>query len=142
MIDNKGQGLTNFIVFILLLAVVLIFLSFGISVEYSFIFILAFILFIISFVNAEFALIIFILSMIFSPELQAGSITGRAIAIRIDDILLFVVFFGWMAKMAITKELGLLKTSALNIPMMTYIFICIVATLLGIMQGYIKIRPA
>jgi len=74
--------------------------------------------------------------MLLSPEFHAGGgITGRAIVLRLDDVFLFVVFFGWLAKMAINKELGLLKYSLLNKPILAYIAACLVSTGIGAVQG-------
>ena len=105
-----------------------------------FIALLASAIFLIALIRTNVALIILIFSMLLSPEFKIGGIPGRAVVLRIDDILLFVVFFSWLAKMAINKELGLLKTTSLNRPILTYIFIGILATLLGAAQGYVNIK--
>lgn len=102
---------------------------------------LAAVIFFIALIKTDFALVILIFSMLLSPEFGAGAIPGgRAVVIRFDDIFLFVVFFGWLARMALNKELGLLKITPLNRPIMVYISICIIATLLGVLQGYVKIQ--
>jgi O-antigen ligase len=98
-------------------------------------FIAALIVFIISFIKTDFALVILIFSMLLSPEVSSGVIPGRSVVIRADDIFLFIVFFGWMAKMAVNKELGFLRMSALNRPVLAYIGICVLSSALGSMRG-------
>lgn len=105
-----------------------------------FIFLLVSVLFLIALLKTDAALIVLIFSMLFSPEFSMGGIPGRAVVLRIDDILLFVVFFGWLARMAIHKELGLLRATPLNRPILTYIFIGSLATLLGALQGQVNIK--
>ena len=54
---------------------------------------LAPIVLIITFINTDVALIMLIFSMLLSPELKIVEVPARAVVVRIDDILLFVVFF-------------------------------------------------
>ncbi|MFC1599153.1 O-antigen ligase family protein [Candidatus Omnitrophota bacterium] len=98
--------------------------------------------FFISFINTNFALVVLIFSMLLSPEFEVGGIPGRTVVLRADDILLFVVFLGWFFKMAINKELGLIRSNPLNRPIIVYIFVTIIATLLGAFQGYVEIKQS
>ena len=50
---------------------------------------------------------------------------------RIDDILLEFMFFAWLAKTAINKELGLLKKTPINRPLGVYVLLYVVITGLG-----------
>ncbi len=102
------------------------------------IFVLAPIVFIVTFINTDAALIILIFSMLLSPELKLAEVPARAVVVRIDDILLFVVFLSWLAKMAINKELGLLRRTPLNPLIIAFIAVCIVSTALGILTGHIQ----
>ncbi|MGD9015127.1 MAG: O-antigen ligase family protein [Candidatus Omnitrophota bacterium] len=108
------------------------------SQTFALIFILAPIVFLITFINTDVALIILIFSMLLSPELKLAEVPQRAVVVRIDDILLIVVFFSWLAKMAINKQLGLLKHTPLNLPMIAYILVCILSTGIGILLGRIN----
>lgn len=99
-------------------------------------------IFVIAFTNTDFALIILIFSMLLSPEFSLGGVTGRAVVLRFDDIFLFIVFLGWLTKMAVNKEIGLLKVTAINLPIIAYIFICIVSTSIGILQGTTKLKES
>ena len=140
--NRKGQTQGIFAL-VCVLAILMFFVSYNFSLQLSFLFIITCIIFVISFVNTDFALVILIFSMLLSPEIKAaGGIPGRSIVIRVDDVLLFVVFFGWMAKMALNKELGLLKMTPLNKPILSYIFICTISTFLGFFQGNINLKHA
>lgn len=99
---------------------------------------LASIIFTITLINTDIALIILIFSMFLSPELKIGGIRGRDVVLRADDILLLTVFLGWLAKMAINKELGLFKSTPLNRPIVGYVSVCLLATGLGVLDGHSK----
>ncbi len=103
-----------------------------------YILIIAPVIFLVSLFNTDIALILLIFSMLLSPELSLGGVRGRAVVIRLDDIFLFLIFFGWMAKTAINKELGLLKTSILMKPIAVYIFVCILSSGIGVLRGTTK----
>jgi len=106
----------------------------------NFILLLGAVIFLIAFLKTDFALIILIFSMLLSPELEVGAIPARAIIIRADDIFLIVVFLGWLAKMAINKELGLIRSNPLNRVILIYILIYTLATIFGAMKGYLKLQ--
>jgi hypothetical protein len=99
-------------------------------------------IFLISFLNINFALSILIISMLLSPGLSMGNVPGRAIALRFDDITLLIVFFGWITRMAVHKDLGFLRLSPINKPIAAYIGICLVSTLFGSLSGAINIKHA
>lgn len=82
----------------------------------------------VTLVHTNFGLGVLIFSMLLSPEIQVAEVPQRAVAIRVDDILLFVVFFTWLAKIAIFKEVSLFKRTPLNRPILFYILCCIFAT--------------
>ena len=98
----------------------------------------------ITLVNTDLALIILIFSMFLSPEIPIAQVPERAVVIRIDDILLIFMFFAWFAKMAINKQLGLLKNTPINRYLIIYILICIVSTALSIFFriGYARFSNA
>jgi len=82
----------------------------------------------VTLVHTNFGLVVLIFSMLLSPEITVAEVPQRAVAIRVDDILLLVVFFTWIAKMAIFKEIALFKPTPLNGPILFYILCCIFAT--------------
>lgn len=96
----------------------------------------------ITLVNTNIALIILIFSMLLSPEIPIAHVPERAVVVRIDDILIMVVFFTWLAKMAVNKELGLLKKTPLNKPIISYILVCILFTAKGILIGEVMFTKA
>ncbi|MFQ5953171.1 MAG: O-antigen ligase family protein [Candidatus Omnitrophota bacterium] len=73
--------------------------------------------------------------MLLSPELEIGSTAGRQIIIRAEDLLLILVSFTWLAKMAIRKELPVIVRSPLNAPIGLYVAVLCVSTLRGMLLG-------
>ena len=142
MHNRNGQIIIGIVTLFSCRVVVLFFVLFMLPVQNSFFIILGCVIFVIAFVNTDLALVILIFSMLLSPELNVGGIPGRAVVIRVDDIFLFVVFLGWLAKMAVNKELGLFRATPINRPIIAYISICLVATFLGIIRGDTNIRHA
>lgn len=131
---KNGQTILGVVVSLLFLAFVMLASKLHLQI-FPLIFVLAPIVFLITFINTDVALILLIFSMLLSPELKIAEVPQRAVVVRIDDILLFVVFFTWLAKMAINKQLGLLKHTPLNLPIAAYILVCIFSTAIGIMIG-------
>jgi hypothetical protein len=125
-----------------LLAISIIGISLGIvvskvSFEVSLGLVLGIIVFILTLVNTEAGLVILIFSMLLSPELIVGEVPGRDIVIRIDDLLLIIITFAWMAKTAINKGLALFIRTPLNKAIGFYVLVCVIATLRGIALGYV-----
>ncbi len=102
------------------------------------------VIFIISFVSTEMALYILIFSMLLSPEYiigtTEGASMGRGVSLRLDDFLLVIIGFSWLAKMAINKELGLFLRTPLNKPIAFYILVCLTSTLLGALFGRVDLK--
>ena len=139
MSEKKGQVIFSVVVTLLFLALI-IFLSASKSSLpiLPLISVLVPIVFIVTFINTDVALIILIFSMLLSPELKIAEVPARAVVVRIDDILLFVIFFSWLAKMAINKELGLLRQTPLSRLIIIFILVCILSTGIGILTGHIQ----
>ena len=81
---------------------------------------LAIALFIICFVSTEASLYVLIFSMLLSPEFGMGALSGpeantgdRGVTIRTEDLLLVVMCFAWLVRMAVHKELGLVRETPL-----------------------------
>ena len=102
------------------------------------------VVFVLSFASTEIALYILIFSMLLSPEvivgMTAGTSTGRGVTLRMDDFLLVVIGFSWLARMAINKELGLFLKTPLNKPIGFYLTLCLVSTLLGSIFGRVDLK--
>ncbi len=102
------------------------------------------IIFVLSFVSTQIALYILIFSMLLSPEIivgeTEGASLGRGITLRVDDFLVAVIGFSWLARMAINKELGLFLKTPLNRPIAYYVLVCIASTLLGALFGRLDLK--
>ncbi len=96
----------------------------------------------ITLVNTNFALLIIIFSMLLSPEIGGGlGATGeRGVSLRIEDFLIIAVFFVWLTKITLNRELGLVRRTPLNRPIFLYILINIFCTALGIGAGFVKAK--
>jgi O-antigen ligase len=105
----------------------------------------------IAFLNPELALHIILLSMLLSPEIVVGGVggislgkpemKGDALVLRMEDLVLSAVAVAWFARMAIFKELGLIRRSPLNPAIVAYAIALIVSTLLGILSGTVHLLP-
>jgi hypothetical protein len=105
-------------------------------------------LLIASFLNTELALHVILLSMLLSPEIVVGSVGGISIGkpvtkadvlvLRVEDLILTVVTFAWLARTAMFKELGMVRRTPLNLPMFTYITAMVLATLVGVFFGTVR----
>lgn len=117
----------------------------GLSVGASLLVVLLF----LSFLHTELALHVVLLSMLLSPEIVVGGIAGVSIGkpdakgdvlvVRIEDLILTTVCLAWLARAAIFKEVGLIRKTPLNAPILAYTVALIVATLTGTFMG--NVRP-
>ncbi|MDX8384362.1 MAG: O-antigen ligase family protein [Ghiorsea sp.] len=103
---------------------------------------------IITFTSVELALYFLILSTLLSPELNFGGSTraelaaglvdttqSRGISLRLDDIMLTLICFTWMFRMAIKNELGVLRYTPINQAAGLYWFTCLFSTLIAVFAG-------
>ena len=90
--------------------------------------------FILIFLKPEMGLYLIIFSMLLSPEIKVVSFPGRDLVIRFEDLLLIVVTFSWLARMAIYK-IGFVKKNPLNFPIFLYLFMCILSTFIAYIEG-------
>jgi O-antigen ligase len=89
------------------------------------------------------ALYLLIASMLLSPELAIGRIEGRGVggrelSFRMDDILLVVIGVSWLVKNILYRELALFRDTPLNRPIAVYMVVCVVATLIGVLNGHVR----
>jgi len=93
------------------------------------------IFFVVCLVSTEAALYLLIFSMLLSPEFVVGTTRGaslgRGVTLRLDDFVILIIGFSWLAKMAVHKQLGLFLKTPLNKPIGYYIITCLTSTLLG-----------
>lgn len=109
----------------------------GFSYKISLILVLGVAIFLVTLINTDVGLFILILSMLLSPEILLGRIPGRDIVVRIDDFLLAIITFAWLAKTAIYRKLALFIKTPLNKIISLYIFLCLISTLRGMAIGYV-----
>ncbi len=95
--------------------------------------------FILCFISVKYALYTLVFSMLLSPEFGSRTTEGGGMTVRLDDFLLIIIAFGWFARTAIYKELGLFKRTPMNRPILYYMLACGVSTGLGMMFG--KVQP-
>lgn len=89
------------------------------------------------------ALYLLIASMLLSPEVAIGQIEGRGVggrelSFRLDDILLVVIGVSWLVKNIVYRELALFRETPLNRPIAVYMVICVVSTLVGVINGHVR----
>jgi len=99
----------------------------------------------VSFFSPMIGLYWLVFSMLLGPEfligggLGGGSALGRGLTIRLDDFILLLVGFGWLAKVALTRQGIMQLRTPLNRPIIFYVSACILATLIGVLAG--RVRP-
>lgn len=142
MPGNKGQVPIGLVLFFFAVAALIPLVILGLPLHQTFLIFSAVTLFAVAFLNTDIALILVILSMLLSPELRAGQIASRNINVRAEDLFIFVVFFAWMAKMAVKKELGVVRRNPLNGPIMIYILICVVSSVNGMIAGRVQLKDS
>lgn len=101
----------------------------------------ALVLFVLAFARTEFALYVMVFSMLLSPEITAsagGLAERRDVTLRTEDFVLLVIGFSWFAKTAVNKELGLVAKTPLNRPIIAYVAVNLMATLLGYLMGSVQ----
>ena len=104
---------------------------------------LGLLLLIVAFLSTPASLYILVFSMLLSPEILAGGLgTGttasRGITLRFDDFLLTVIGVVWLAKRAFFKGGSAFTRTPLNGPIMFYIAMAAVATMVGMLEGRVK----
>ena len=136
LLENKTNIITAVIAIPISLIIALILVR--IDTAYALVATIGLGVLILVFIDSDFAIYILIFSMLLSPEIGTRTTSGEGITIRIDDILLSIISFTWLAKTAINKELGLFKKSPLNKPIAYYTLICVFATGIGMLFGRVK----
>ena len=146
---NNSTGQSTLQLIIPLLVILLFTLSFGyfmpaMSIGKTLAVAAGIILFMVSFTSSQAALYILIFSMLLGPEIivgkTGGASLGRGITLRVDDFILLIIGFGWLARMAIHKELGLFLKTPLNKPIAFYILASLISTLIGALMGRVDLK--
>ena len=147
MNNSSGQSTLQLIIpllIILLLALALAFFMPAMSAGKTIAVVAGIVLFMVSFVSSQAALYILIFSMLLGPEIvigtTAGAALGRGVTLRLDDFILVIIGFSWLARMAMYKELGLFLKTPLNKPIAFYIIASLIATLIGALMGRVNLK--
>ena len=103
---------------------------------------------IITFTSIELALYFLILSTLLSPELTFGGASSqevaagmssttesRGITLRLDDIMLTLISFTWLVRMAVRNELGFLRRTPINQAAFLYWTACAFSTMIAFFSG-------
>ncbi len=96
-------------------------------------------IFLVCFFSVRLSIVLLILSMLLSPEIEVGSTVKRAITARLEDVLLFTMTLSWMLRMAIFKDIGFMLKTPLNRPIIVYSAIAVVSTTLGVLRGNVHL---
>ncbi len=88
----------------------------------------------ITMMRVAFGVYVLMIAMLLSPEIEMGDVASgeRAFTIRYDDLLIMVIFFGVMLKLAYDGRFSLWQPSPINIAILLYFGLCIVSTLLAL----------
>ena len=97
----------------------------------------------VAFFSTTASLYLLVFSMLLGPEVLVGGLaggagSGRGVTLRLDDFLLIIIGFVWLAKVAIHKETVPFTRTPLNRPIMLYIAASLLATLIGMVAGRVK----
>jgi len=74
-----------------------------------------------------------------SPEFGDRGTQGGGVTIRLDDLILVLVSFSWLAKSSLNKDLGLFPKTPLNRGITAYVIVCLFSTVLGGLFGKINL---
>ena len=94
---------------------------------------------IVCFVWPPISLYVLIFSMLLSPEFGQRGTQGEGMTIRLDDLILVLISFTWLAKSSLNKDLGLFPKTPLNRGITAYVMICLFSTVLGGLFGKISL---
>lgn len=90
---------------------------------------------VVTFLKPENGLMVVVFSMLLSPELNVASLPGREVAIRVDDLLIIVIFVAWLAHTAVDKDWQGFSKTPLDVPLIVLFSIYAISTTMGIVSG-------
>ena len=94
--------------------------------------VVSFFLFILAFMHSDWSMGVLIVAMLLSPELNLGGFSKQQdVTIRIEDLLIVVFMFGWLARTAVSKGLTFIRRLPLNRFILFYCLVFTIATLKG-----------
>ncbi|GAB4250247.1 O-antigen ligase family protein [Deferrisoma sp.] len=99
----------------------------------------------VGFGSAEAGLALLLAAMLLSPEIplrpgaSGGLETGRAVTIRLDDLVVAGYCVGRLARMAVDRAARFRMPTAVARPVLAYLAVCAVSTAAGLAAG--RVRP-
>lgn len=94
--------------------------------------------FVLCFISFKAALFMLIFSMMLSPEFGERTTEGGGATIRLDDLLLVIIAFAWLATTAVHKGAQLFKSTPINRWIFYYVVSCVISTMIGAMFGRVE----
>lgn len=87
--------------------------------------------------RVEFGVSILVISMLLSPEIEAGNeFSGEyTLNLRYDDILIAIIFMGVMVRLSFEGRLKLWRPSPINAGIVLYYSVCMFSNLLALKHG-------
>lgn len=127
----------------MLFAVSLLCSGFQLSSElYALLAVLGLFYFFISFFSIAVGLAIIAVAMLFSPEFSIGAIGERSIAIRLEDLLIPVLVFAWLAQISTRQNAKLIVSSPINKPVFFLLLLSLISSAWGVAFGTVGPLPA
>lgn len=99
--------------------------------------ILCLVYFTISFFNLDVGIVLISLAMLFSPEISVGSTDIRSVVVRVEDLLIIVLSFAWVAQIAIRRNQKLFLRTPMNAPIFSLLLLSFLSSCWGIARGWV-----
>ncbi len=138
MVKPQDAVIVSVLAAVLALGLTLATPTIGLQVVFGFLIVL------VAFTSVPASLFLLIFSMLLSPEIAVGRVEGRGVgarelSLRVDDLLLVIIGFSWLVKTIIYRDLALIRETPINRPIVYYMLVCVLATLIGVIAG--RVRP-
>lgn len=88
-------------------------------------------------VRVDLGVAILVIAMLLSPEVQLASdrYVERELNIRYGDILIIVIFFGVLVKLAFEGKCAMWRPSPVNLGIVLYYFVCVISTCFALQEN-------
>ncbi|MDD5675916.1 MAG: hypothetical protein PHC61_17225 [Chitinivibrionales bacterium] len=99
-------------------------------------------LFLLCFFSVRLSLFVLIFSMLLSPQMVLGTTAAQQehdLVIRADDIILMIMTIAWLFRVAIIKDIGVVRKNPLNRPIVVFCTCITLSTIYGAFCGNLKL---
>jgi len=117
---NQNLKLLSGVLFVALVSISLGKMVAGVSLELTAIITGAVFICVISFMGTDFLMCLLILSMLLSPEIVIGRVPGRDIALRLEDLIIVLLFIAWLFKLITARGEGRIQRTPIGRPILFY----------------------